>query len=71
LEEEAMATYAAVRSQTDDWGETTDRFKYRWQADQRLEEIRATGAFGRIVRWQKGIPTEMVRVNDVPPAGNG
>ena len=27
LKEEAMATYAAVSSRTDDWGETIDRFK--------------------------------------------
>lgn len=66
-----MATYVAVSSRTDGLGETADRFEYRRQADHRLEEIGATGAFGRIVRWINGVPVEIARVNDVPPGRNG
>ena len=59
-----MAIYCVTYSEDDDWGTTKDRFKTRRQADQCLEEARATGRFARLIRWQDGHPTEVERVNE-------
>jgi thymidine phosphorylase len=57
-----MATYSVTFSENDDWGQAEFRFKYRWQADEVLEKVKAENKFARIVKWEDGHPKEMARV---------
>lgn len=59
-----MATYSVLESRTENYGTSKDRVKTRREADARLEQVRATGRFARLVRWHNGEPKEMARVND-------
>lgn len=59
-----MATYAVTHSKDDDWGTKETRFKNRPSADARLDEARASGRFARLIRWEQGQPTEVLRVNE-------
>ena len=54
-----MSTYCILTSKSDDWGQTTDRFKTRQEADDRLRELIAAGRRPRLVRWDAGEPIEM------------
>lgn len=58
-----MATYCITFSEHDDWGEASNRFKTRSEADRRLAEVEATGRFARLVRWQDYTPVEVTSVN--------
>ena len=65
-----MATYCVTFSDDEDWGEPSNRFKTRSEADRRLAEAQATGRFARLVRWVDNEPHELERVN-TDAAGSG
>ena len=57
-----MAIYCVTVSDSDDWGDAAHRFKTPAPADNRLlEEIAAGHRLVRIIRWEKGKPTEAAR----------
>jgi hypothetical protein len=57
-----MATYCVTLSESDDWGDAADRFKSLPPADKRLlEKIAAGHRLVRLIRWEKGQPTEAAR----------
>jgi hypothetical protein len=58
-----MATYAVTTSDVDNWGDSSDRFKTRSPADQRLREKVAAGhSLVRLIRWQNDQPTVVERI---------
>lgn len=60
-----MAKYCVTYSEVDNWGVKADRFQNRPPAEARLEEVRASGRFARLVR-RDGVgvpPKEVARVN--------
>jgi hypothetical protein len=60
-----MATYAVTISDDDNWGDTSDRFKTRSPADQRVrEKVAACHAVVRLIRWQNDQPTVVERITN-------